>query len=241
MCPKGVEETKVAKSDVATSNSDGWRKIFAGAAFLAALGMAGYAACYLLVVPSFSPGSGLVPDKVATGTNWFGVAQGVCLLVYAFAFLPVALMFSIRQFNENPYAVIVAVSLVVMSLVLEIVSNLPALAVMLYSGKFANASSDTVLYFRQLDAIKYLAFEIAGFTCAYAALLSFSLIVRKSRPILFRLVLESLVVFVVGAGFLPLSPAVSLVLIAGAVLALAPLPVLLGRIAADMPRPEATS
>lgn len=215
------------------SHVRGWRLAFLGAGLLAALGVAGYAVGFLFAISSFNPSISFVPDQVGTGTNWPALAQSLCLVVFAVPLTPVAVLFSMRRLASHPYAAVIALSLVVLTLVFEVGENVPSIAVQLYPGTLASVPSTTTLYSTQVESIRLLVAQIAGLVSALVAVLVYGLVARDERPIIFRLVIASLAVFAISAGLLPLSPAASLLLVAGAILALAPVPVLIAWLAVE--------
>ncbi|MCL5997294.1 MAG: hypothetical protein M1546_14745 [Chloroflexi bacterium] len=104
---------------------------------LATAGLAGYGLTYIIVLPSVSPDA-FVPTTLETGAGTpaqFGTLQTVFVLLYAFSFLPVSVMFTVKRYSANPYALVFAGCLISISLFIQILNSLPALAAQIYPGK----------------------------------------------------------------------------------------------------------
>ena len=52
---------------------------------------------------------------------------------------------------------------------MEIINNLPLFTSGLFPYQLTSVSPDIQLYLRQVETIKYLAFDVVGFTLAYLA------------------------------------------------------------------------
>src|SRR5512145_826295 len=97
---------------------------------LAAIGLVGYGLTYIVVMPQVSP-QGFVPQTSGMGAGTpsnFSIILAVFVLIYAFAFLPVNVLFTIKHYRTNPYALIFACCLIGISTVIEIFNNLPLIA-----------------------------------------------------------------------------------------------------------------
>ena len=199
----------------------------------AALGLVGYAAMNLIAMPAVSPGA-FVPKTLArTGSPTFAVLQVVSVLGFAFAFMPVGVMLTIRKYAASPQPVVLAGVLLCLALMLEIDNNLPVLGALLYPERLAAVPPDVALYLRQASSIRYLSFDVAGFTILYAALLVYAAVFWRTNRLLGELVGASVLSFVASIPFLWVSGVAAVALLAVAVLAVAPVPVILGRIASE--------
>lgn len=202
---------------------------------LATLGLLGYGLLYLIVMPEVSPG-GFVPSSSAPAAEipaWFGTLQALFVLIYAFAFLPVTLMFTVRRFSEHPHAVILACCLLALSLMIQITNSLPILARSIYPAPLQAVSSEVRLYLAQVESIRYLSYDVTGFTLAYIALALYAMVYPRSPRGLSLAVIASIVLFVANVLFLWIYPNAAVVLMALSILALAPVPVLLARMALE--------
>lgn len=209
------------------------RKALGVLAVLAAVGLAGHALAYLVVIPDVGSG-GFIPtsigDRDGTPSTFSTVLAGFALL-YAFAFLPVAFVVTVRRYQVAPATSLIAACLAGLSSVLEIVNNLPVLASGVYRAGLADVPDDVSLRFLQTDAIRYLALDVAGFTLAYLALVVYSVLLWRSRRWPVYAVAASVALFAVNVPFLWFSPEAAVVLMAASILVLAVVVMTLGRIA----------
>jgi uncharacterized membrane protein YhaH (DUF805 family) len=212
-----------------------WSKSLVVLGVLAAAGLAGYAVSYLVALPSVGSG-GFVPtslgDRDGTPSTLATVLAGFALL-YAFAFLPVAVAVTVRRYRAASSASIIAACLAGVSSVVEIVNNLPVFAAGIFPGDLQSIPADVLLRLIQMDAIRFLALDVAGFTLVYLAFAVYALVEwRESRRPAY-LIATSIVLFIVNVPFLRFAPKAAVVLMAASILAMAPVAVWLGRTAAS--------
>jgi hypothetical protein len=214
---------------------DLYQKGFQLLGVLSAIGLAGYGLSYLFAMPEVNP-ERFVPSALETGTRnpaWFGPALAAFILLYAFTLLPVSVIFTIKKYQKNLYALVFAGCILGISLIIEIVNNLPVLAVGLYPGKLVGISPDILLYLKQVETIRYLSFDVAGFTLAYIAIFIYAVVYFKSHKLLAFTVFGSIVLFLASFVCLWFAPEAAVVMMAVSVLAFAPVPVILTRIAIE--------
>ncbi len=211
------------------------QKGFSLLGFLASGGLVGYGLAYLLVMPKVSPG-GFVPQTIggSAGTPaGFGMILAAFILLYAFAFIPVTVLFTIRNYSTSPFALVFAACLLCISLLLEIVNNLPLVAQGMYPGKFENISPEILLYLHQMEAIRYLAFDVAGFTIAYAAIFIYALVYFRTFRLLSWAIFASILLFVANVPFLWFAPTLAVTLMSLSIFAFAVVPVYLTRMTVE--------
>jgi hypothetical protein len=227
------QSVKGAMMNIQTANRDFFRQSILVLAVLAGLSLLGYALVNLIRMPAVSPDA-FVPKSAAPSTgSLFGLLQLVFVLGYAFAFLPVSVMFTVKRYDENPYALVLACSLLCVSLVIEIFNSLPFLGAYVYPEPLTSVAPDVMLYLNQTAAIRYLAFDVAGFTILYVALLIYAAVYWNKQRILGYLVLASVITFAASVPALWLSGPAAVVLMALSVLCVAPVPVIFGRMAVE--------
>jgi hypothetical protein len=99
-----------------------------------------------------------------------------------------------------------------------------------------------MLYLNQTAAIRYLSFDVAGFTILYVSLLIYTAACWKSNRMLGYLIIGSVVAFVASIPALWLSGPAAVLLMALSVLCIAPVPVIFGRMAVEStPGPRSAS
>ena len=209
-------------------------RLFLGLGVLAAVGLAGYAVSYLIVLPKVGSG-GFVPTSLGNrdGTpSVFATALAGFALLYAFAFLPVAVMVTVRKYRVSPAASVLAASLAGVSSLIEIVNNLPVVAAGVFPGELEHVPADVLLRLIQTDAIRFLALDVAGFTLAYLGLAAYALVEWKENRRPAYTMAASIGLFVANVPFLRFAPKAAVVLMAASILAMAPVAVWLGRTAA---------
>ena len=218
-------------SSVRVTNAVLDRLIFS-LSILAAAGLCGYALLNLIAMPAIGPGA-FVPKSLGAGRSniWFGALQVVSVLAFAFALMPVAVMLTIRRYTMHPQAMVVAGVLLCLALVLEIDNNLPVLGALLYPEPLAQVPADIALRLNQASAIRYLSFDVAGFSLLYASLLVYSAVFWSTTRLLAALNVASVLIFTLSAPFLWINGFVALLLLVMAVAAAVPVPVILGRLA----------
>ena len=217
------------------SHPDVFRKGFLALGVLAAVGLVGYGLACIIVMPHVSPG-GFVPTTLeirASAPPHFGTVQAAFVLLYAFAFLPASILFTVKRYRTNPYALILAGSLIATSFLIEIFNNLPLVAVGIYPGKLASISADVLLYLRQAETIRYLSYDVAGFTLAYVAVFVYAIVYFRSHRLLSYTVIGSIVLFIANIPCLWFAPSLAVILMAMSIFALAPVPIFLARMATN--------
>ncbi len=216
-------------------STDNFKNGFVALGVLAAAGLVGYGLSYLIVMPQVSPGA-FVPTTAQAGTGTpygFGAVLAVFVLLYAFAFLPVNILFTVKQYRLNPYALVFACSVFVISALIEIVNNLPLVAAYLYPAKLASVPSETLLYLRQAESIRYLSYDVAGFTLAYVAIFVYAVVYYRSHRWLSYTIVASIVLFVANVPCLWFAPNAAVILMAASIFAFAPVPFLLAKMAIE--------
>jgi len=217
------------------SHPDIFRKGFLALGVLAAVGLVGYGLACIIVMPQVSPGA-FVPTTLDTRAGTpphFGTVQAAFVLLYAFAFLPVSVLFTVKRYRRNPYALVLAGSLIGASFLIEIFNNLPLVALGIYPGKLAYVSTDILLYLRQVETIKYLSYDVAGFTLAYVAVFVYALVYSTSHRLLSSTMIGSIVLFIANVPCLWFAPSLAVILMSMSIFALAPVPIFLARMATN--------
>ena len=212
-----------------------FKKGFLVLGILAAVGLLGYGLSYVIVMPHISP-DGFVPQTVGTSSrtaSGFSTLLAACVLLYAFAFLPVTTLFTIKKYSTHPYAMVLAGCLISTSSVIEIINNLPIIAAWVYPGKLASISPDVLLYMRQMETLRFLAYDVAGFSLAYAAFFCYALVYFRTRRALSYAILGSIVAFIANVPFLWVAPNVAIILMAISIFAFASVPIFLARMAVE--------
>ena len=202
---------------------------------LAAVGLLGYGLSYILVMPQVSP-DGFVPTTLGSSSappSHFGTILAGFVLLYAFAFLPVTTLFTVKKYSVNPYALVFAGCLAGISSLIEIFNNLPLVATGIYPGKLESIPAEVLLYLHQVDAIRFLAFDVVGFTLIYAASLVYAIIFFRSQRLLSITIAASIVLFLANVPCLWFVPNAAVILMAISIFALAPVPILLARMAIE--------
>lgn len=74
--------------------------------------------------------------------------------------------------------------------------------------------SDVLLYLNQKSAIRYLSFDVTGFTVLYVSLFVYALVNWKSKRLMGYLIVASIVTFSASAPFLWISGGMAVVLMA---------------------------
>lgn len=186
----------------------------------------------IVQMPEVSP-DGFIPKSLEDAPKpdtWLALLSPVFVLLYALSFIPVVLLFTIAKFRINPYAMTIAVSLIVVSLLVEIMNALPMISFMLTHAQMPAISPELVLYLKQNDAIRFLAYDVAGFTLAYMGLFIYSLVFSKTNPWLSRLVWISIILFIANVPFLWILPFMAVVLMGISIIAFSIIPLIMVRI-----------
>ncbi len=212
-----------------------FRKGFLALGVLAAVGLVGYGLTDIIVMPQVSP-EGFVPQTLSVRAGsplGLGTILAAFVLVYAFAFLPVSILFTVKQYRVNPYALVLACSLIDISFLIEIINSLPLMAVGIYPGQLATISPETLLYLRQVEMLKFLSYDVAGFTLAYAAIFVYAIVYFRSHRLLSYTVIASIVLFIANVPCLWFAPNAAVILMAMSIFAFAPVPSFLARMAVE--------
>jgi hypothetical protein len=202
---------------------------------LAAIGLLGYGFSYIIVMPQVSP-DGFVPTmpgNSSENTSGFGTVLAAFILLYAFAFLPVTTLFTVKKYSVNPHALVFAGCLAGISSLIEIFNSLPLVAKGIYPGKLESIPAEVLLYLQQVEAIRFLAFDVAGFMLIYAASLVYAIVFFRSQRLLFVTVIASIILFLVNVPCLWFAPNAAVILMVLSIFALAPVPVILARMTID--------
>lgn len=217
------------------SSRDIFKKIFLILGILSAIGLLGYGLTYIIVMPAISPG-GFVPTALnsSDGTSsQFGALLAAFILLYAFSFLPVSIMFTIKKYSVNPSAMVLAGCFLGLSTVLEIINNLPLLGRFLYPRNLEGISANILLYLRQEETLKYLSFDVAGFSLIYMVLFIYALVFFRTHRWLSYSIMASIALFIANVPCLWFAPNLAVVLMAISVLAIAPVPIFMAKMAVD--------
>jgi hypothetical protein len=200
---------------------------------LAGICLLGYASNNLIRMPAASPDAFVPRELVQAGRSSFSLLQFIFILGFSFSFLPVTVMFTIKRYRDNPHGLIFACSLLCFALILEIINNLPFLGNYAYPDPLAQIPPDVLLYLNQVSAIRYLSFDVAGFTVLYVSLFVFAVIYWNSQRMMGWLIIASIVIFSASAPFLWISGSAAVILMAISIYCLVPIPIYFGRLAAE--------
>jgi hypothetical protein len=215
------------------TNTNTFQKIILILGILAGLSLFGYALVNLIRMPAVSPDAFVPKDLAHSGRSIFGLLQFIFVLGFSFSFLPVSVMFTIRRYSDNPHAVVIGCSLLCFALIIEIINSLPFLGNYIYPEPLAQIPPDVLLYLNQSAAIRYLSFDVAGFTVLYVSLFVFAVIYWNSKRIMSRLVIASIVIFTASAPFLWIAGNIAVALMAISIFCLVPIPVYFGQMAVE--------
>lgn len=180
---------------------------------LSTLGIFGCGLSYLIALPPVTPAMLLSGsfESLPVGRG-FGALQSASILLYAFALLPISMALSVRHYRLNPIGMIVAGCITALSVVMEILNNLPVLTAQLYPAPLASPPPELVAYLRQAAWIRYLSLDVAGFTLAFGAVLLYGALFRRHRRLLAWVAVGSVAVFFLHLPFLWISPTVAVAL-----------------------------
>jgi hypothetical protein len=207
------------------------KKGFFNFGILTAISLVGYGLSYLIVMPEVNPDK-FVPSELgnaAGSPSWFGPILAVFILLYAFSFMPISVYFTIKQYRVSPQALVFACCLLGISLIIETINNLPILAASIYPGQLASISPDILLYLKQIETVRYLSFDITGFSLAYIAIFIYAIVYFKAHKLLAYLVFGSIVLFLTSFACLWFAPNAAVVMMAISVFAFSAVPVILMR------------
>jgi hypothetical protein len=199
---------------------------------LAAVSLLGYATINLIRLSDIGPDAFVPKDLTRVRPSAFGPLQLVFILAFAFSLLPVTVAFTVRRFADNPTGLILGGSLMVLGLIIEIMNNLPILGYHVYPEPLAPLPREVQLHLTQSAAVRYLAFDVAGFCLLYAALVLYAAVYWRTNRTLGWLVLASLITFSASAPFLWIHGPTAMLLMAISIYCLVPFPAWFGRMAA---------
>jgi hypothetical protein len=151
--------------------------------------------------------------------------SALCVLVYALTSIPVIVFMTIRQYKFSPAALVTASSLLIVSMFLEVFNSLPMLASSIANIKLSEVSPEVALRFAQSEAMRFMGFDVAGFTIIYAAYMAYGVIFFRRTKVLAYLVAASIVLFIVNVPFLWIAPWMAVVLMVASILMVAAVPV----------------
>lgn len=201
--------------------------VFAGLCLL------GYASINLIRMPAVSPDAFVPKELAQTSRSSFGLLQFMFILGFSLSFLPVTIMFTIKRYGDNPYGMVFGCSMLCFALIIEVFNNLPFLGNYFYPEPLAQIPSDVLLYLNQVSAIRYLSFDVAGFTILYMALSIYAVIYWNSRRIMGYFVIASILIFSASAPFIWISGNLAVVLMAVSIYCLVPIPIYFGKMAVE--------
>jgi hypothetical protein len=200
---------------------------------LAGLCLFGYALVNLIRMPAVSPDAFVPKGLAGSGKSLFGLLQLIFVLGFSFSFLPVTIMFTIKRYGDNPYGMILGCSLLCFALAIEVVNNLPFIGNYAYPEPLTQIPPDVLLYLNQMSAIRYLCFDVAGFTILYVSLLIFAVIYWNSIRIMSYLIVASITSFAASVPFLWIGGNIAVALMAVSIFCLVPIPMYFGRMAVE--------
>ena len=194
----------------------------------AAIALVAYCIPTLQMINAVTP-DGFIPQTVQQPPsqpvkqhiNW----SALSVLVYAFASIPVIVLFTIRQFKVSPARIVTASSLLLVSMIMEVFNSLPLLAASLANVKIAVVSPEVALRFAQSEATRFMGFDVAGFTLIYMCYMAYGVILFRSNRSLGYLVATSIVLFFANIPFLWIAPWMAVLLMVTSILLVVPVPV----------------
>jgi hypothetical protein len=198
---------------------------------LTAVGLVGYGLTYLVWMPKVDP-AGFSPQSLGTSSGSASarvIAQSIFILIYAFSFLPVTVMFTVKNYQKNPYGLVLAGCLAVLSFIIEIINNLPAVASAIHPGRLSAISPEVMLYLHQADSLRYLSYDVPGFSLAYAAIFIYAIIYWPTHRRISYIILGSILLFLANVPFLWVAPNAAVILMVFSIFAFAPVPLFLAR------------
>lgn len=192
----------------------------------AAISLVAYCIPTLQMINAVTP-DGFIPQTPQTNQpaqqhiNWSALA----VLVYAFASIPVIVLFTIRQFSVSPVGIVTASSLLFLSMIMEVFNSLPMLAVSIANVKLSVVSPEVALRIAQSEATRFMGFDVAGFTLIYMCYMAYGIIFFRRNRLLGYLVAASIVLFIANIPFLWIAPWMAVILMVSSILLVAPVPV----------------
>jgi hypothetical protein len=208
-----------------------FRKSLFVCAVISTLCLLGYALSYLIAMPELNVKE-FIPTTLPQGKSGFlnfGNITILFVLGYAFFLTPVVVWFTARNYRTSPVALFLSASLLIVSFIIEIVNNLPLLSLSMMSRKLSVISPEIDLYIHQVEAAKFMALDVAGFTLAYIAFAIYAIVYFRSKKVLSYTVIISIVAFIANVPFLPFAPRVAIILMSASIIAFAYIPIILAK------------
>ena len=218
---------------VQSTNKDFFQRTILILGVLAGISLFGYASVNLIRMPAVSPDAFVPKELAQVGRSSFGLLQFIFILGFSFSLLPVTILFTIKRYRDNPAGMILGCSLLCFALVIEVMNNLPFIGNYVYPDPLVEIPPDVLLYLNQMSAIRYLSFDVAGFTILYVSLFIYALIYWNSKRIMGWLIVASIIIFSASAPFLWISGSMAVVLMAVSIFCLVPIPIYFGRMAVE--------
>jgi hypothetical protein len=211
-----------------TSVESFFRKSLFVCAIISTLCLLGYALSYLIAMPELN-GKEFIPTtlpQAKSGFFNFGNMTILFVLGYAFFFTPVIVWFTAQNYRTSPAALLLSASLLIVSFIIEIVNNLPLLSLSMMSRKLSVISPEIALYIHQVEAAKFMALDVVGFTLAYIAFAIYAIVYFRSKK-------GSKVAFIANVPFLPFAPSVAIILMSASIIAFAYIPIILAKMSVN--------
>lgn len=180
---------------------------------LSSFGVLSCGLSYLIALPPVTPAM-LVSGSfgsLAAG-RVFGIVQSGTVLLYALALLPVAAALTIRQYRVNPFGIFLGGCISCLSVVLEVINTLPALTAQLYPASLLAPPPEMAAYVRQTQWIRFVSFDVAGFTLGFVAALLYAFLFRRQESRLAWVAIGTVAVFLLHLPILWVSPVVAVAL-----------------------------
>jgi len=201
---------------------------------LAGLGLLVCGLGYVITLPRITPGMLVTGSFAGVATSrLFALTQTCSILTYACALLPLTVMFSVRQFRAHPFGIVFAGCAMAVALLIEILNNLPGLAMQLLPAPVVAPPAEFAPYVRQMEWTRYASQDVAAFTMIFVAGLVYAAIYRRRRPLLAYAFLGSVAAFLLHVPFLWISPAVAVFLMGLSICLPAATPVILARLTVE--------
>lgn len=201
---------------------------------LSTLGVLVCGLSYLIALPPVTPAMLLSGsfDSLPVGRG-FGALQAGSVLLYAFTLLPVGVALSVRHYRINPAGMIIGGCITGVSVLMEIFNNLPALTALLYPAALVPPPPELAACLRQAAWIRYVSFDVAGFTLAFAAGLLYAVIFRRKQSLLAWIAIGSVGIFLLHLPFLWISPTVAVALMGLSICLAGCTPLIYARLASE--------
>jgi len=173
----------------------------------ASAGLLAYGLVYIFAMPAVTPEM-LISGSF--GTLHIGPAaiaiQMWAVVIYAFASLPLNVMFTIRQYRASPVGMVMAACLTCLALTMQITNGLPGLAMYLYPAKLIPPPADMPAYLAQANWIRFASLDVAAFTMLFVAGLIYAAVFWRTHRVLALVLVGSVVVFLLHLPVLWIAP-----------------------------------